>query len=821
MPSNMDRFPTHRAHGRGRSRPTPRAGRIVDYRKERPPLQRDTAPGRSLPGGRLTAGRPCENREKLTLIDLSAGSLAILVALLAAIVLPGFGVATYLHRGDRFHWTFRAALGFAYSIALFGLLSWPFLWFRGQFQHLLWVLYPTWVVYGLLGAVCFLRGRRAPKDYYEADAAVPSKPAKAASPGQRRAARIVLLGALAVAATFAFIWPRLQPESYPAFLASLGVVLVGMAVAAWRWGGVLAPLVRFTEADHLPAPALWWAVALAAVIASAASAVAYDRPDWDDGYYEAAMLDYESAPALNDQEPVLREGLPVQTAQRALCWELGGAVLCRISGLSPAVLFRTALSGFIVLLAYAAYTGLLGECVPRRWVPLALLGLCAVHAWGISGNYTVIGYLLPRPSQGKTVLAHVAVPLCACLMMRVRARPRIGVGVSLLAVVIFGLTLSLSGIFLLFMLLVVLGTALALCAGRLPFRRLWPAALVLGPILLAGTALRSAMSGVLEGGAVSLRLSDPAVWFSILHGPYAGDGSAEVVWVLTLPLLAALVPRGPAKGYLVIFPILLFLTFGNPLLHDLVATLLTSHATYFRHWWLYPVGPGLAVLLALSARLLSASFGRLSSAWWPLAAAGAGLALSWVLPGLYVWSPRNNYLGTPLTAPHLAENAEKMPAGLLAIARRLSDDPDISRYRILCDLQAASFLGPYSRDFHFVHARWRDTASLLLHAGRPREALERVLLAQLLVYDQPIEPFPPPPAQLSKDVGEAVAAALLAPEVTAEPLPDLAALLARYRVKYVITMPGQGTRSGKVFEECGYRVVLDEGGCQLWQAPKT
>jgi hypothetical protein len=404
--------------------------------------------------------------------------------------------------------------------------------------------------------------------------------------------------------------------------------------------------------------------------------------------------------------------------------------------------------------------------------------------------------------------------------MRARARPRVALGVSLLTVVVAGLALSLSGIFLMFMLLVTLAVALAVCEGRPPLRRLWPVAVLLVPVLLAGLALRGALSGALEGGTVKLALSSWRDWFFILNGPYARDGSAEVVWVLTLPLLAALLPKGPAKGYLVIFPVLLFLTFGNPLLLDFVATLLTSHATYFRHWWLYPVGPGLAVLMALSARLLAASFGRVTSAGWPLAAAAAGLALSWLLPSLYVWSPRNNFLGTAFSAPHVAENPEKMPSGLLAIARHLNDDPDISRYRILCDLQAVSFLAPYSRDFRFVHARWRETAPLFLWTGRPREALERVILAQAVVHDMPPAPFPPPLARLSPDLGEPLASALLSnPEATAEPSPDLRELLRRYRVKYVITFPGKGTGTGKLFEECGYRVVLDEAGCQLWQAP--
>jgi hypothetical protein len=752
-------------------------------------------------------------------MDISAGSLVILAVLVGMIHLPGFGVATYLHRGDRFHWTFRTALGFAYSVALFGLLSWPFLWFRGQLQHFLWLLYPVWAVYGVLGAVCYYLSRVA-KEVGEPTAVVATKPLPPATPRQRRAALLVLVVSLIVAAGFGIAWPRFPPESCEPFLATAGIVLAVMAFVLWRWRRNLAPLVRFTADDHAPSPALWWAVALAAVAASAVSAVVYDRPDWDDGYYEAAMLDYEYAPVLNDQEPIHREGLPVQVAQRVLCWELGGAVLCRLSGLTPEVLFRTALAGLVVLLAYAAYAGLLRECLPRRWVPLALLGLCAVHAWGISGHYTAIGYLLPRPCQGKTVLAHVVVPLCAALMMRARSRPRVGLGVSLPVVAAAGLALSLSGIFLLLMLLVTLGVAIALCEGRPRLRRLWPVAVILVPVLLAGLALRGALSSALEGGTVNWTLSPWEVWFSILHGPYAGDGSAEVVWVLALPLLASLLPRGPAKGYLVILPILLALTFGNPVLHDFVATLLTSHATYFRHWWLYPVGPGLAVLLALSARLVAASLGRLGSAWLPLAAAGVGLAFTWLLPGLFVWSPRNNYLGTPFSAPHLAENPEKMPAGLLAIARRLREDPDVSQYRILCDLQAVSFLAPYSRDFRFVHARWRETAPLFWRAGRPREGLERVILAQALVHDLPPGPFPPPLARLSPDLGESVASALLKiPGVTADPLPDLAGLLARYRVKYVITCPGKGTGTGKLFEECGYRVVMDEGGCQLWQAP--
>jgi hypothetical protein len=767
-------------------------------------------------------------------MDVSAGSLAILAGLLGLVILPGFGVATYLHRDDRFHWTFRVVLGFAYSVAPFGLLSAPFLWFSGRLQQVLWLLYPIWAVYLVLGAVCYLRARGVPNETDEAAAQVPVKASPPASSQQRRAALIVLLGSAAAAGAFAFGWSRLQPGSYAPFAATLGVVLVAAAFVLRRWRDALAPLLRFTQEDHAPPPGLWWALALAAVVASAVSAVVYDRPDWDDGYYEAAMLDYEQGPVLNDQEPIHREGFPIHPVQRTLCWELGGAILCRVSGLSPAVLFRTALAGFVVLLSYAAYAGLLRECLPRRWVPLALLGLCAVHAWGISGHYTAIGYLLPRPCQGKTVLAHVAIPLCAALMMRARARPRWALGVSLLAAAVFGVAVSLSGLFLLSMLLLTLGGALLLCDRRIPLRRLWPILVVLVPVLIGGLALRAVFAGAVERTGVRLVLTSPEVWFSLLRGShfgdsYAGDGSAEVVWVVTLPLLAAVLPRGPGKGYLVIFPLLFFVTFGNPLLLDLVATALTSHATYFRHWWLYPVGPGLAVLLALSARLLAVSFGRADSAVWPLTAAAVGLGFSWLLPGLYVWSARNDYLrppstpiGTSLSAPHLAENPEKMPAGLLAIARRLAQDRDVSQVRILCDLQAVSFLAPYSRDFRFVHGRWRDTPGFLAAAGRPREALERVLLEQALVYDRRPGAATPSLAELSTNLDKAQAARLLeSPEVTAEPLPPLPTLLKRYHVKYVITSPGKGTGPGTVFteKECGYRVVLEEGGFQLWQAP--
>jgi hypothetical protein len=753
-------------------------------------------------------------------------SILHFLGLLAVFLLPGYGLSSWLHRADHFAAPTRWVLAFSWSMALFGVCAGPYLWLQGDLQDFLNLLYPVWGIYAILGAVAYWWACRHPLSLPAAAPSAPEpQPADVSGKALWSMAALLAVNAAAVAGV-AFAWVE-EGELFEALaVGGLGPVFVLGVVTAWRLRVSWGTLLRFTAKDREAAPPLWWALALGLILFQAVSAVVYDRPDWDDCFYLSAALDYQHGGTLNGREPVVREGGEMPPIYRALCWELWGGVICRLTGLHPMVLFHTLLPGILVLLSYAAYTALLGEFLPRRWVPLALAGLSAFHLWGISAHMSAANHLLPRLWQGKAVLLHVAVPLLVVLLNRYMAAPSVGRWLSLVVCVLFGLSVSFSVIFMGLALLSCLSLAM-MFAHRTRVWALAGVALAALPLLACGLLLLAAMHAA--PGEVIFALTPSTDWAS-WSGEIAArtwHGSAELVWLLSLPLLVVLVGERRGLAYLVVFPFLLTLTFVNPLLFHPVATYLTSYFTYHRLLWLLPVGPGLAILLALSVRLVL-RLRALAPRQEVAAGLGltlAGLALTFLLPGIYVWSERNNFIG-PLGTPHLAQNPEKMPGDLLPIARRLAGEPGIDKVRILCNFSVASFLAPYSRDFLFLQTRPAPYGGA--RPNRPLHGLECYLLSVVLSEDG----FPPLEDEESWWVSQAFhpfewkalrsvygeeVVARICQRVTDQPTQYVRQLLREHQVKYVVTGPGD--KAAAIFERCDYRPVLRQGAFTLWQAP--
>jgi hypothetical protein len=231
------------------------------------------------------------------------------------------------------------------------------------------------------------------------------------------------------------------------------------------------------------------------------------------------------------------------------------------------------------------------------------------------------------------------------------------------------------------------------------------------------------------------------------------------------------------------------------------------------------VGPGLAVLFALTVRFLSRTVTpplSPGSVAVPSALVAAGLALAYLLPGLYVWGSDNGFLG-PLSKPHLAENLEKMPPDLKSLAGLLSQDPDVSKGRILCSEQVASFLTPYDRVYRFVQTRPLYTPWMLANAGRPTEGLERHRLACVLEDGKlPDAPTRNEWAEWRNLLGEETFRLVYGIGQSAKKPADLRTLLRRFQVTYIVTGPGE--KAAKEFEGYGYRVIGRQGEFTLWRA---
>jgi hypothetical protein len=797
------------------------------------------------------------------MVPASAGELLLpllrLCGVFALFVLPGYAWATCLLGGRRrgaaidpegtaatyLPWFGRCTLGFVISFALFSLLSWPFLWYGRSFAALMAALRPAWLAYGALGAVAFLLTLLStrPSETVTAGGSGTQPLDKSAldalqlgRPGSER--RPALLAPLRC-------WPVLRSSAYLLFcigvvyayyvLSYIGPVrLVGLAalpLLAWRGVLVVRQLpARCRESlaeldrpeDSLRPPRRWIIAAVVAVAVQVALVAVCNRPDWDDCYYLAAVVDYQHADKLNAEEPTHREGLPVPTQHRTLCWELWGAVLCHLTGLSALSLFHTFLPILMALLLYGGYASLLAELVPRRYVPLSLILLSGLHLWGSSSHIVATNFVLPRLGQGKAVLLHLAIPMCITLLLKYAARPGprgFRSLIALLATLLFSIGVSLSALFLVPALVICLAGALAWQAERMSARLqiLVGAGLTTTPIVIAGLAMRHALR---NEAAIHTQPIGFGHWLETIAN-YLGRGSVEVLWLLTLPFAALLLRDRRARAYLLFFPASLLATFLNPLLFHPVARTLTSYHTYSRLLWLLPVVPGLAVLLTLFARWLHAELGALAGA------RGArygllGLVLgitgaTFLLPGIFVFGPANDFIG-PLGRPSLADNVEKIPGDLMPIAARVLADPDIQNQRILCNEAIASFLTPYSARFRFVQTRLLYTPVLFFGGGRIQEGIERTLLADILRRGV-LPPFRDYDElrDLYLTFGPAAVAASFGPAIAAATR-DAGTLLRRYHVRYVILIAED--KGLPLLQQQGYRIELSSGRFTLLSAPQ-
>jgi hypothetical protein len=744
---------------------------------------------------------------------------------LVVFLLPGLGLARWLHRVDRFDLPTRLVLGLMWSFALFFVVAGPFLWLHGSIPAFLTVLGAVWIVLLAVAAAVCVRTRRQAPD--ETSFPVADKPAttrkRMSPPGWRIPITLCLYAALTGAILYEWKTDDVARREWITLtLPALLLPGAGLAIALLRSA---RETLEYDPEDLAPAPRPWSLLAALLILLQAAGAIAYSRPDWDDCYYLAAALDFQEGSVLNSEEPTFREGFPVEPIYWLMGWELWGATLGRLSGVGPLVTFHSLLPGLIVIACYGAYRSAFAELVPRRWVALALIGLSAFHLWGISNLGNASNHFLIRSWQGKALLLHFDLPVVLFALMRLAREPGPRWGLTLCAALTAGVGFSSSAIFLstcfvactvpALLSSVPIGKRVAFAAGSLA--ALLP---LVGVGALTWLAIRGNSVYLPESGRSSWQ-----AWF-FEWDRYAGAGSAEIIWLSTLPLAYVLVRDSRSRALLVVLPIVLLLTFGNPLWQQSVAGRLTGGVTYYRLFWLYPVGLGLSVLLALLSRLAGRLAGNHlgTGATWPaLAVCLAGVAVSAFLPGEFVWSERNS--PNPYMVPGPSENLEAMPAELKVIASRLTAEPDIDTRRIACGEEVASFLTPYRRRFRFVGTRDGYT---MYSVGRSRgaaEAAERMYLTAALQRGRVFEQLP--------DAGWDLIVRTAGPGAEArrpEPWPSWQSLpqsLARYDVGYVITSPilGRNPNENRLriavrddgLRESGFRRVFKGEKYSLWK----
>ena len=475
-----------------------------------------------------------------------------------------------------------------------------------------------------------------------------------------------------------------------------------------------------------------------------------------------------------------------------MSWELLGSVICRLSGVEVIVWYRSVLPLFLPLLYLGSYFSLVLLWVRPRWRSPAVAILGIAFLLGVSDPRHSHSHFFPRVWLAKSVLIHCLLPILAALLWQYTQRPARRLAYLILLCEIAAMATCLSGIFLQFVMVI----TIALLAS--PLKRILFFAL---PSFLVGLGIKFGLSVedyTLPGWAFY------GDWKTLVQNYFAWGSPESLLWLAGIGIVCFGNRR--QRKSLVGFSALLFLTWLNPVIHDWVATSLTSYKTYFRLLWLIPSAVGITVGLTELLRGLRATKGKIFSA---VAALGLVLLL---IPTLSIqcraWREmRSDYrLSFKESFSHLS----KIPGGLRLVVDRLRDDPDILSSRILCDESSALFLAPALPRAHFVQTRPIYTLLYFARAGRVEEGIERVQLAHSLFY-----PGDEGWADLENYFGQAALKKLKINLPRGQTTPDTLTQLKKYHVGFIVEVPR--VHRPESLWALGYRRVISDSGFSLWK----
>lgn len=479
------------------------------------------------------------------------------------------------------------------------------------------------------------------------------------APAERPAVGFVLLMACGEVVGWPMVAFRLS--------SALFMVLVGAAAAVLSLYGLLSrlrrpPLPRTWEEDSTAARRIALLFALAAVALELVMTLVTFRSDADDSFYVSNVALFANSAILNPFDSSMGSHVagtvPMYDFQ---IWESLLAMLCRIFRLGAAELCHTAILPLLLLLAASAAFSLgLSLLGSERRAYLFTFVLSVFYIFSGANGYSVGAFLLGRVWQGKAASLTIVLPVLSALLLRELGRGKAIQGrlwLVLLTCMLAAVSFNPTGLYVVGfeMLFCTAAVAITEKRGQLMLHLLAPLAVGAGFTFLIWLRT-SRFPGQVEAA------SQAGSGF-VLEQLRLVFLNQEVYLVLFAVLFVLVLLRGSraAKTYFILTSVLLALFVWSPILGRFVAEYATKTPSYWRVFWLIPVGP----ICAYCAVWLSDRLPRR----WMQSAGVLVCSILLALPGewMFTAAPAGE---TPFLP---SENVEKVPQETLDFGELLTD----------------------------------------------------------------------------------------------------------------------------------------------------
>lgn len=480
---------------------------------------------------------------------------------------------------------------------------------------------------------------------------------------------------------------------------AMAALLIPAAAGALLPGG-LVPKER--EDKKLP-----WYILVPAILLLAylmISSVAALKFNNDDSFYVSNVALFAVSDNMNPFDSsmgdVTTATVPMYDFQ---IWEGLMSVPCRLFGLNGAEVMHTLIVPVIIFCAASGFF-FLGDALFRdRKKAAVFLGVILLFMLCSRYHYdSPESFLLRRTWQGKTVNVNVVLPVLAALLIGHYEGKEKKASLTLLLCVTAGMAVNPTSLYINGFLIVFLSVSLAL------WTKAYKKGLDLIPAVIATVAFTLLLyfrTKACAGKIESAGIVEDGFWLNTLQDVF-GDNLRSVI-LFGIAFLYTMIFGDRKVRYCFGLPCLLMAVFlWNPWTGRFVAEKITKEPTYWRVFWLVPMGP---VIAWAAVHLLF----RPKQAWITATATGV-MAAALVLCGN--WSVAPEYTPNP-------ENLEEiyLDIGLYA------EDNGI-RTPILAHLNVATRLRQQFTDLWLLVAKRHYVEDVYLYFGREEEGNDRLRL---------------------------------------------------------------------------------------------
>lgn len=452
----------------------------------------------------------------------------------------------------------------------------------------------------------------------------------------------------------------------PLFLLLNAPFLVFGLKAAWR---------KLQSSDWRSAkkPSLQFALAAMAVLACLLIPQFIVKYQADDSFYlSLAELNKHSSELYSYDPATGNADLEFPKTYMFEGWELMQSALSTVTGLTTLEFAHGLLMILVIALSLLAHSKIFRTYLnDRNQIYIAMLFLSIILVFGGYSIYSQGTFLLTRPWVGKSIIAMVIVPLLFYLLLKIYKSSKnhtayLAIGITNVAAVALNptaiyLNLALISVFALMMLMKTkkIKTPIKLGASTIPL-------LTAGGVVFATSIFGAqTLSSDYETRSGGRSYADFAMAFF---------GDFQMIALYTVALTALFLLRKKEFRKLaplaIVFPLILFATFLNPLFISPIKALAADN-TYWRFMWLIPITIALPVAFVYLIDPLKKSVAyiagtsRSTSTWIGVVL----LAFTLVSAGTFLFMPSQQYFAFNPTK-------QKTPEGVTGVAEFLANQPE-------------------------------------------------------------------------------------------------------------------------------------------------